>query len=287
MEAFPKEHRTVARRSFPLQVQRLKLNLDIDIRSTSLFFFLPSTHMSVADTYDQQSTTMADEERPRNRRERREAAKTSGNPVEPPTQSPNIKMEMPDWGKPKGKTLLDLYDEKKLLLDHGQPFDKKYEDGRVRDESGNILETGLGGPDDQPIGPIGQAVFWAVCLSMFHFTMDVLTFNQYRQEVQWKPIWSRTATILPILWLMIYITRIDTAKRFPVARQVFFFGVAVAAGCYTIYMGNNFDYYAVMKQAPPLGTLWVWSVIEMQLPYALASVALNVGYLLFMGYTVF
>lgn len=196
-------------------------------------------------------------------------------------------MAQPDRSGPKGKTLLDLYEEKKSLLDHGQPFDKKYEDGRVRDESGNILEAGLGNPDDDPIGPVGQAVFWSVCLSMFHFTMDVLTFNQYRQEINWAPIWSRTARILPVLWLIIYMTRTETAQSFPRARQILFFLVAVAAGCYTIHVGNEYDYYAVMKQAPPLGTLWVWSVIEMQLPYALASVLLDAGYLYIMGYTVF
>jgi hypothetical protein len=52
-------------------------------------------------------------------------------------------------------------------------------------------------------------------------------------------------------------------------------------------VGNVYDYYAVMKQAPPLGTLWVWSVIEMKLPYALVGLVANLGYMWWKGYGVF
>lgn len=54
-----------------------------------------------------------------------------------------------------------------------------------------------------------------------------------------------------------------------------------------IYVGNTYDYYAVMKQAPPVGTLWVWSVIEMRLEFCLASVAVNLGYLWWNGFSTF
>jgi hypothetical protein len=226
------------------------------------------------------------EDQPRNRRERRAAAKSSNKPVESPTSTPKIKLAQPDRSGPKSKTLLDLVSERKHLLEQGTPFAPIHADGLARDESGNILEAGLGG-DGEPIGPIGDAVFWAVCLTMFHFTLDVLTFNQYRQEVEWGPIWKRTAMVLPILWLMIYVMRSATARRVEVARQVFFLAVGVAAGCYTIHVGNVYDYYAVMKQAPPLGTLWVWSVIEMKLPYALVAVFANLGYMYWQGYGIF
>jgi hypothetical protein len=34
-----------------------------------------------------------------------------------------------------------------------------------------------------------------------------------------------------------------------------------------------------MKAAPPVGALWVWSVIEMSLPYAAANVVAVVAYI--------
>lgn len=229
--------------------------------------------------------TMGDEDKPKNRRERRAAAKESGKPVEPASTTPKIKMAQPDRSRPNGKTLLDIYEEKKELLAQGQPFDKKYEDGLARGESGNILEAGLG--DGEPIGPIGNAIFWSVCLTMFHFTLDVLVYHQYSQEVYWDAIFKRSGTILPILFLVIYMMRSDLAMRFATARQLLFFATAVTAGCYLIHAGNNFDYFAVMKQAPPLGALWVYSVIELNLPFAAASLLVDIGYLWYNGYSAF
>jgi hypothetical protein len=228
---------------------------------------------------------MAEEEKTKNRRERRAAAKQSGKPVEAPTKMPHIKMAHPDYSRPKGKTLLDLYEEKKELLDRGQPFDALHADGLPRGESGNILEAGLG--DGEPIGPVGDAVFWAVCLSMFHFTLDVLVYNQYAQDIVWSAIFKRSGTVLPILFLVAYMMRSKTAKRLGVLRQLLFLTVAISAGCYLIHAGNRNEYFAVMKQAPPLGTLWVYSVIELDLWFAVASLLVNLGFLLWNGYTVF
>lgn len=41
-----------------------------------------------------------------------------------------------------------------------------------------------------------------------------------------------------------------------------------------------------MKQAPPLGVLWLWSVIELDLPWAALSLAIAGGYLWKEGYSI-
>ncbi|KAK0934862.1 hypothetical protein LTR29_013576 [Friedmanniomyces endolithicus] len=228
---------------------------------------------------------MSDAEAPRNRKERRAVARESGRPVAPPTSAPKLKLAQPDRSKPKEKTLLDLYEERKALLDQGQPFDPKYADGLVRDEGGNILEAGLG--DDEPIGPVGQAVFWAAALGMLHFTFDVLVYNQYRQEIEWPPIFKRTLTMLPILFMLVWMLRSETASRFRNIRQVFYFVTSVAAGCYTIHVANKGGYFFVMKRTPPLGTWWIWSVIEMDVAFAAASIGAELLYLWWKGYTMF
>lgn len=225
------------------------------------------------------------ESAPRNRRERRAAAKQSSTAIEPPTSAPKVKLARPDYSKPKGKTLMDIYEERKAVLNQGQPFDSKHEDGLPRDEGGNILYAGLS--DGEPIGPVEDAIIWTICLSMLHFTLDVLVYNQYAQSIAWPAIFKRTFTILPILFLTLYMLRSKTAKRFSLARQFLFLGISVAAGCYTIHVGNRYEYFAVMKQAPPLGTVWIWSVIELNLPFAVASVAIDVGYLWWNGYVAF
>lgn len=227
---------------------------------------------------------MSDQQTPKNRKERRAAAKQAGQPVQPPTSTPHIKLAHPDRTKPEGKTLLDVYEEKKSLLEHGQPFDPIHLDGRVRDESGNILEAGL--ETEEPIGPVGHAVFWSVTLAMLHFTLDVLVHNQYRQDIEWGPIFQHAFTAVPVLFLLVYILRSETARRWETARQLLYFSIAVAGGCYTIHVSNRYGYYAVMKRAPPLGTLWIWSVIEMNLTFGAASLALNAVYLFWKGYSI-
>lgn len=191
-------------------------------------------------------------------------------------------MAQPDRSGPKSKTLYEIADERMAALKGtaNSPLNPIFADGKIRDESGNIL-------DDEPLGPISNAIFLTLSLSMVHFTLDVLVYQQYRQEIEWGPIFRRTGSILLPLFVVIWLLCSRTAMKVPLLRQVLFLGIAVAAGCYTIFVGNNYTYYAVMKQAPPLGTLWIWSVYEMELKWALVSVVVDVGYLLWKGYTVF
>jgi hypothetical protein len=68
--------------------------------------------------------------------------------------------------------------------------------------------------------------------------------------------------------------------------QVFFLALSTLSGCYLIHAANVYGYLAVMKRAPPLGTLWIWSVIELKLPLALLSLGLVGGYLQWSGYSI-
>jgi hypothetical protein len=61
---------------------------------------------------------------------------------------------------------------------------------------------------------------------------------------------------------------------------------SIAAGCYLIYVTNEFGYMAVMKQAPTVGCVWVWSVIELELPWAVLSLVAAGGYLWSKGYSI-
>ena len=223
---------------------------------------------------------------PRNRKERRAAAKESGKHPSTSTlhAASHIPLSQPDRSVPRGKTLFDIAAERQELLSKGQPFDPKHGDGLVRDETGRVLVQPA---DDAPIGPLGEAFFLTTSLGMVHFTLDVLTFHQYAQDMEWDSIVKRSVTIYPVLFLAIYILHSKTLAAFVVLRQLFYLVLAIAAGCYMIYAGNTYDYFAVMKRAPPLGTLWIWSVVEMKLPYAAASVVVDLAYLFWNGYTMF
>lgn len=59
----------------------------------------------------------------------------------------------------------------------------------------------------------------------------------------------------------------------PAARQIIFLAMSLVAGCYLIHITNEYSYLAVLKQAPPVGALWVWSVIELNLGLAVLTLA--------------
>ncbi|KAI9795704.1 MAG: hypothetical protein M1833_006873 [Piccolia ochrophora] len=202
---------------------------------------------------------MATEPNPRNRKERRQAAKT-------------LKLAQPDRSGPKGKTLLDLAEERRSQLEGGTPFEKD-----VPEEDD---------PIEDPIGPFGEAVFFSISLTMLHFTLDVLVHNQYKQDFDWRLIVRRTATTFPILLGLVYTLR-PRNKSKPLVLQLFFLLLSAVSGCYLIYASNDEPYFAVMKRAPPLGTLWVWSVIELQLVYAIFSLLLPLAFLYYGDYKVF
>ncbi|THW65171.1 hypothetical protein D6D20_02311 [Aureobasidium pullulans] len=237
---------------------------------------------------------MAEEDnQPRNRKERHAAAKESGK--YPSTATINaaghIPLSQPDRTGPKGKTLLEIADERTSALQgmmaSGQPFEKSLGDGLARDENGRVLLPAKDDDEEAVIGPVGESFFLATSLAMVHFTLDVLVFNQYAQEISWPAIIQRTAIAYPILFIIVYMMKSEMANRFQTLKQLFCLSVAIASGCYMIYAGNTYDYFAVMKQAPPLGALWIWSVIEMKLEYGLLSILIDVGFLFWNGYTVF
>ena len=222
---------------------------------------------------------MADSLASGNRKQRRQAAqnrKGAGGCGSSENEVPGIELRHPDRSGPKGKTLLDIAAERNLLSEKPTPAD--------------VVETDISSLDDtatdsDPIGPFGQALFLASTLSMLHFTLDVLVYHQYRQSIEWKDIYKRTATVVPQLILVAYMLHSRPVSRYPLAKEIFLMLVSIAAGCYLIYSSNEHAYFAVMKRAPPVGTLLVWSVIEMNLAFSLSSVVVILGYLWQSGYS--
>jgi len=231
-------------------------------------------------------------EQPRNRKERRAAAKN--NPQL--SKASDIPLKNPSREGPKAKTLLEIAAERQAELLGGQPFpaasSEDFAGPKIitttinADGTLSIPEGTLPAPsaDEDPVGPLGQAIFFSISLTMLHFTLDVLVHQQYRQSIAWDMILRRTAITFPILATLVYLLHSRSKK---IWAQVLFLGMSIGAGCYLIYSSNEEAYFAVMKRAPPLGTLWVWSVIEMRLEVAVASVVAVGGYFWWGGFEMF
>ncbi|CAG8975830.1 hypothetical protein HYALB_00009410 [Hymenoscyphus albidus] len=183
------------------------------------------------------------------------------------TKSPKIPLAQPDRSAPqKANTLIDLA------------------------RQSGILDAAQKAQDEEPlVGRVGDSILWSLSLTMLHFTLDVLVANQFSDEMEWRSLVVRTAQAFPIILLFFYflhphptppilLPRLPQKLQKPL-HQAFFFVSSVAAGCYLIHSTNTDAYYAVMKRSPPLGVLWIWSVIEMDVVPATVSLLVCGGFL--------
>jgi len=177
-----------------------------------------------------------------------------------------IPMQMPNYGSaPTGKTLLDIIEEKRPRNASGTPIGAEEED------------------EEEIFGLGANTFFFVVPLVILLFWLDVLVHIQYRQETEWKLIFGRCAKALPVMYGIHYFFH---PRRSWVTVRLFLLGMSVAAGCYIVRAVNVYGYYFVMKKTPPLGTLWIWAVIEMDLMGAVASVAGVMAYTWYYGYSI-
>lgn len=61
--------------------------------------------------------------------------------------------------------------------------------------------------------------------------------------------------------------------------------LGVVCGCYMVWAVNEKGYYAVTRRVPPLGALWVWSVIVMNEWLGVVNCLLVAAYIKWGGYS--
>lgn len=234
-----------------------------------------------------------------NRRQRR-AQET---PKTKPQSADDILLSQPDRsGKStKTKTLYEIAAKKQAeLLPQAKAFDGKNasasnvvnikigSDGKIIKEgehTGTDPNTAGADSNVEPIPPFFDTLFLTASLSMIHFTLETLTVHQYAQELRFPPIFKHTFLVaFPTLFFLIHLFHghllsLSSGRFSPRVKnvihmlmQIVYVVIANVSGCYLIQLTNDRGYYAVMKNAPSVGTVWVWSVIELGLAGALAGV---------------
>ncbi|OAR01682.1 hypothetical protein LLEC1_02193 [Akanthomyces lecanii] len=141
-----------------------------------------------------------------------------------------------------------------------------------------------------------EAMLWTTSLAMLHFTFDVLVQHQYGTEILWWQICQRAFSAWAVFLLLFYalhprksdetlLPGLPARYQSPL-RQAIFFSMSVVSGCYLIYVTNMKGYLATQQRAPPLGCLWIWAVMELDLPWATLSLVLASAFIYLKGYTV-
>lgn len=212
----------------------------------------------------------------------------------------------PEISKREAKTLYEIAAERQAALaPEYKLFDQSSSqenivnvavgpNGEIKPLDSNSLPGQL---PDQVVNPWVDTILLTVSLSALHFTLEALTVHQYADELRWKTVfWHTVLQAFPILFLLIHfmhghLVSIRMSKQAAEAiaglKQLLFLVIANICGCYLIYLTNDQGYMAVMKNAPSIGTIWVWSVIELGLFGALAGVAGPGAYAWYYGYGIF
>ncbi|KAK2046302.1 hypothetical protein LZ31DRAFT_593308 [Colletotrichum somersetense] len=226
----------------------------------------------------------------------------------------DIPLAQPDRSGPSEATLLQLAQERGLFKQADQdPRNKKVPKGAVRidkpgkkdssdneDDDDDDDDDGGDDDDEAKLSPamerIMDTLLWTVSLAMVHGTLDVLVQNQYAKEIEYPAVIGRTLAAFLVLSFLFYnlhahptspnlVPGLPHRFQHPV-RQTVFFVAGTWAGCHLIYITNKFSYLHVLKQAPTLGCVWIWSVLELDLAVAVASLAAAGAYLVQGGYAI-
>ncbi|KAG6125987.1 hypothetical protein E4U38_004204 [Claviceps purpurea] len=172
-------------------------------------------------------------------------------------------------------------------------------DGNSKRNSNRAKNSKSNSDNDEPlISPraerILDAALWTVTIAMVHFTLDVLVHNQYAREMEWSAMAVRTCRAWGVFLFLFYflhpftpnaplVPGLPSRLQHPL-RQALFFATSVVAGCSLIHVTNTYGYLATMKQAPPLGCLWLWAVVELDLVWGCVSLLVAAGFLRLGGY---
>jgi len=228
---------------------------------------------------------MAGSQPPRNRKERRAHARTNiGN-------ANDITLAQPARDGPKEKTLLEIAAERQLRSQSSlESYDFIPEntsvvtinpDGSVSHPSEMTSSTA----EEETLSPWLDIALYTTTLLFLHFTLTLLVTHQYshsRPEI-WPLFLSSTVFSRTPPLLLLLVAFLHPHASHP-AMQVGFTAMAIAAGAYLVKISNEDPYMAVMKQAPELGTLWVWSVVECRWELALVGTLAVAGWGWMRGY---
>lgn len=189
-----------------------------------------------------------------------------------------------------------------------QGGDDKEASSRSKDENDEVQE---------PLPLFIDTILLSFPLTTLHLTLAYLAAHQYAVEIPVSNLLRESAFVaFPILTLLIHLAhghiisfgRFETAndeqislfpltpeKRSisflrrlifpPSAKVLVFLPLAVFLGVKLMTITNNAPYYAVMKRAPAIGTLWVWCILEVPLGASLLGALGPLGWgVLWKGY---
>ena len=218
-------------------------------------------------------------EAPRNRKERRAQARSSGAPT-----TKDIPLAQPNRTSTAQKTLLEIAAERQLLAQSSKeaaisPGNTSIVTTSINPD-GSLSHTAepaaaaIDNEEDTPT-PYLDVFLYTSSLTVLYFTLTLLTHHQYDLEPpQLVPLFLSSTAFSPIpLIFALLVCILHPRASHPVVQGLFAV-LSVLGGGWLVRATNEEPYMAVMKKAPALGTLWVWAVVESKWEVAVVELSL-------------
>lgn len=183
-------------------------------------------------------------------------------------QAEDIPLARPPQNVPKGKTLIEIAKERQLLQNPD-----------------TALPTADDAGDAAKINVYLDVLLYSVSLTLLHFTLTFLVHHQYATDRPslW-PLFLSTSVFSPAPWLILLLVAVLHPSADHPVLQLGFAVFSVVGGGWLVQACNEDPYMAVMMKAPPLGTLWVWSTVELSWETSVCCLVLTGAWASWKGY---
>ncbi|KDR83834.1 hypothetical protein GALMADRAFT_236245 [Galerina marginata CBS 339.88] len=134
------------------------------------------------------------------------------------------------------------------------------------------------------VTPLSDELFNSVLLiipfSSLLLLMEILIRHQYGKEASLDAIMDRMTPGVPILSIFIfYTTRYKQDRKM----QLLLLAISVLVGSRMLWLLNNASWLVNMRQCPPLATVWIYTVVQLDLVAAVAGLLAVGGFVWWNG----
>ncbi|KAL0949735.1 hypothetical protein HGRIS_009775 [Hohenbuehelia grisea] len=167
--------------------------------------------------------------------------------------------------QPEVTPLVDIPDEEKWRMINATGILK-----RAAEVSPGVHERE---EEEQTLGDeIFDALLLIIPFSFLLMLMEILIHHQYGRRVSVQAILDRMLPSIPILSVFIFYTARYKQYR---KMQIFLFVLGSIASFRTLWLVSRASWLVNMKQCPPMITIWIYTIQQMNLGPAVLNLALT------------
>ncbi|PPQ64712.1 hypothetical protein CVT24_008339 [Panaeolus cyanescens] len=131
-------------------------------------------------------------------------------------------------------------------------------------------------PEELTLGDeIFNAVLYIIPFSSLLILMEILVRQQYGRKATVDDLTERIISGVPILSIFIFYTMRYKPYR---KMQIFLFIISVLCGSRLLYQVNNANWLTVMRQGPPFATVWIYTIVQLDLGPAVLALLTVASY---------